>query len=495
MRWTSPRRPTWRARAPRSCKGRDARQEPRRTRRRRALQGGLQHGAPPRIGFELGARTDAGQPRRSARGVHGGRSIACRKNESAEAKKARDDARAGADDLDARIPELTIRLTGDGQISVDGEPLRRDALAVPRKLNPAARRPGPPRRRGALAEARRSPRGDKKSIDLETPSSKPRPPAPSGDGTRGRLRAARLVPPGQHEKPNPARTVAFTIMASPPALGPRGIYAIIDVSTAKKDCDASNICNSDFRLRQVKAMTMSIVADVLFGTAIVSGSSPDHPRMIKTMVPKWASRRCPRRIPLRGREVLTMRGKAIFTRRRSRWSRAHRVLHDYASTSSGLGDGNGGTPGSTLTTAAATSSRTSAPAAPASKERRHLRQQPLSIEQQRVRALRHGGLRQGSQRHELRLQHVLPAVGRGHLHVEYEPAWSNIRCPPQGLRRRLQYAFLTYSGAAARRSRSSARPTAAPASRRSAAPPGACFKNSDSTRPRSRPAQPTRTNA
>jgi len=241
----------------------------------------------PRIGFELGATYkmlgNLVEAREAFMAVD---RLPVRKNESAEAKKARDDARAGADDLDARIPELTIRLTGDGQISVDGEPLRRDALAVPRKLNP-----GRHVVQVLLDGEARSQKlvdlheGDKKSIDLETPSSKAAVlPPPSGDGnTWTPPGGPGWVPPGQHEKPNPARTVAFTIMGITAGAGALvGIYAIIDVSTAKKDCDASNICNSDFASDKSKAMTLSIVADVLFGTAIVSGIvGLVMPRMIK----------------------------------------------------------------------------------------------------------------------------------------------------------------------------------------------------------------------
>ena len=246
----------------------------------------------PRIGYELGATYkllgNLVEARTAFLAVD---RLPVRKNESAEAKKARDDARAGADELEARIPELTIRLTGDGQVSVDGEPIRRDALAIPRKLNPGRHvvqvlLDGEARSQ-KLVDLRE---GDKKSIDLETPSAKSAViPPPSGDGnTWTPPGGPGWVPPGQHEKPNPARTWAFTIMGVSGGVGALvGIYAIVAVGTAKKDCDTNNLCNTDFASDKSKAMTMSIIADVLFGTAIVSGIiGLVMPRMIKDEGPE-----------------------------------------------------------------------------------------------------------------------------------------------------------------------------------------------------------------
>lgn len=242
----------------------------------------------PRIGYELGMTYkmvgNLVEARASFMAVD---RLPVRKNESAEAKKARDDARAQADELDVKIPELTIRLTGDGQVSVDGEAVRRDSLAVPRKLNPG--------RHVILVlvdgEAKSQKfvdlrEGDKKAIDLETPSAKaaaiPTPP-PGGGTTWNPPGTAGWVPPGQHEKPNPARPIAFTIMAIGAGVGAGvGLYSILAVSTAKKDCDASNICNSEYAGHKSTAMTLSIVADVFFGVAIVSGIvALAMPRMVK----------------------------------------------------------------------------------------------------------------------------------------------------------------------------------------------------------------------
>ena len=115
--------------------------------------------------------------------------------------------------------------------------------------------------------------GEKKSIDLETPSSKGAVvPPPEGGATWTPPGSPGWVPPGHREKPNGARTVAFTIMFVSAGVGAAvGLYSILTVSKAKGDCDANHLCNADFAGHKSTAMTLSIVADVFFGAAIVSG--------------------------------------------------------------------------------------------------------------------------------------------------------------------------------------------------------------------------------
>jgi hypothetical protein len=93
----------------------------------------------PRIGFELGRTL------RSMGDLVGARAafiattnLPPRPNETVEAKRARTDAQAQADDLDQRIPELMLHIVGFGQIYVDGEPVRHEALAAPRRVNPGS---------------------------------------------------------------------------------------------------------------------------------------------------------------------------------------------------------------------------------------------------------------------------------------------------------------------------------------------------------------------
>ncbi len=93
----------------------------------------------PRIGFELGRTLRAMNDLIGARAAFvAATQLPARANESAEAKKARVDAQAQADDLDQRIPQIQLHLSGFGQIYVDGEAVRHDALAVPRRVNPGS---------------------------------------------------------------------------------------------------------------------------------------------------------------------------------------------------------------------------------------------------------------------------------------------------------------------------------------------------------------------
>ncbi|HEY2366363.1 MAG TPA: hypothetical protein VGH87_08260 [Polyangiaceae bacterium] len=93
----------------------------------------------PRIGFELGRTMRATGDLVGARAAFlSAAQLPARPNESPEAKKARLDAQAQADDLDPRIPQIQLHLTGIGQIFVDGEAVRHDALAVPRRVNPGS---------------------------------------------------------------------------------------------------------------------------------------------------------------------------------------------------------------------------------------------------------------------------------------------------------------------------------------------------------------------
>lgn len=99
----------------------------------------------PRIGLELGKTYQQMGQLVEARAAfldvdHLPQSVVVggvRRPESAEAKKARDDCRTAASDLDARIPSLVVQVRGGaGQVTIDGDPVNPDALAVPRRMNP-----------------------------------------------------------------------------------------------------------------------------------------------------------------------------------------------------------------------------------------------------------------------------------------------------------------------------------------------------------------------
>lgn len=91
----------------------------------------------PRIGFELGSTLRETGDLVGARDAFiAAVNLPPRPNESPEAKRARTDAQAQADELDRRIPQLMFHVIGTGQIYVDGEAIRHEALIVPRRVNP-----------------------------------------------------------------------------------------------------------------------------------------------------------------------------------------------------------------------------------------------------------------------------------------------------------------------------------------------------------------------
>jgi hypothetical protein len=93
----------------------------------------------PRIGFELGRTMRATGDLVGARAAFvAATQLPPRAMESAEAKQARVDAQTQADDLERRIPQIQLHLNGFGQIFVDGEAVRHDALSVPRHVNPGS---------------------------------------------------------------------------------------------------------------------------------------------------------------------------------------------------------------------------------------------------------------------------------------------------------------------------------------------------------------------
>jgi hypothetical protein len=93
----------------------------------------------PRIGYELGRTLRAMGDLLGARSAfYAATQLPARAQESAEAKKARVDAAVEVSDLDLRIPQIQLHIVGLGQIFVDGEAVRHDALTAPRRVNPGS---------------------------------------------------------------------------------------------------------------------------------------------------------------------------------------------------------------------------------------------------------------------------------------------------------------------------------------------------------------------
>jgi hypothetical protein len=229
----------------------------------------------PRIAFELGKTYRMMGDLLSAREAFlSVDRIPARKAESAEARKAREDAATQAADLDARIPSLTITIVGPGQVSIDGQLVRKDALAAPRRVNPG---------RHVVQFLIEGDAKDEKVVDLREGEQKSlqfgkpsavvvNTPKPSG-GTEWKPNDGQGAwhPPGANQRPNPARPILFTVAGLSLGAGAvLGLIAISAVGAAKNDCDGGK-CNGDFPADKSKAMTYSIAADVCFGVALVSG--------------------------------------------------------------------------------------------------------------------------------------------------------------------------------------------------------------------------------
>ncbi len=234
----------------------------------------------PKIGFELGKtyrmQGDLVSAREAFLAVD---RIPVRKNESPEARKAREDAATQAAELESKVPSLTITIVGAGQVSIDGQPVRKDTLAAPRRMNP-----GPhvvqflvdgEAKDQKVVELRE---GDQKSIQFNGPASgggtsKPPPVAGGNGGTEWKPNGGDSTwkPPGYNTRPNPARPILFTVAGISAGAGAVfGILAISAVGSAKSACTDGK-CSSDFPSLKSKAMTMSVIADVCFGVAIVTG--------------------------------------------------------------------------------------------------------------------------------------------------------------------------------------------------------------------------------
>lgn len=234
----------------------------------------------PKIGFELGKtyrmQGDLVSAREAFLAVD---RIPVRKNESPDAKKARDDSAAQAAELEAKVPSLTITIVGAGQVSIDGQAVRKDTLSAPRRMNPG------PHVVQFLVDGEAKDQkvvelheGDQKSIQFNGPAGGTTKPPPvgngNGDGTEWKPNGngdSSWKPPGYNTRPNPARPIVFTVAGISAGAGVVfGILAISAVGSAKSACTDGK-CNADFPSLKSKAMTMSVIADVCFGVAIVTG--------------------------------------------------------------------------------------------------------------------------------------------------------------------------------------------------------------------------------
>jgi hypothetical protein len=235
----------------------------------------------PRIGYELGKTLRAEGDLVGARAafvaaVH----LPPRAHESAEAKKARSDADAEASDLDQRIPRVLLHIVGTGQIFVDGEPLRHDALAVPRLLNPG--------RHVVQLQVDGDVKGER-TITLREGEQKDVTMSP-GVEARVRVTVSPAAPPPPVVETRPAQPydpfatpvtnrvhsnagikAGFFYAASTLAgLGVApGLIALSYMKSAQSACDSNGSCTSDFDNNKNLAMGFAVATDVLWGAALI----------------------------------------------------------------------------------------------------------------------------------------------------------------------------------------------------------------------------------
>ncbi|HSQ67027.1 MAG TPA: hypothetical protein VLM85_27605 [Polyangiaceae bacterium] len=233
----------------------------------------------PRIGFELGKTL------RSMGDLVGARAafvaavqLPARHGESPEAKKAREDAEAQAAELEPRIPQLLIHLQGEGQIYVDGEALRREALAVPRRLNPGNHVVQVQVEGDVKGERTVTLReGDRRELTLSAGGTAAEPP-PTTDVARpppgnvyGDNRAWQ-PPQGSHS--NAALKSGLLYLAYTLAgvgVG-TGAISLSVMKGATDGCDSTTkLCTAtDFGTKKDMAIGFAVATDVLWGAALVS---------------------------------------------------------------------------------------------------------------------------------------------------------------------------------------------------------------------------------
>jgi len=222
----------------------------------------------PRIAFELG------KTQRMANDYVGARQtflevdrLPVRVNESPEAKKARSDAKAQAAELEGLIPTLAIKLVGEGEavVTIDDQPVARDALAVVHKLNPGTHTVAlqiegraPIKRTVQLKE------GDQKEIEIKLPArGQPAPADPTDDGLK-----ATSYQTGSTRN-DPAHVwLGIGFFAGLTVGSITGAYAIVAAADgAKSSACATGKCDA-----RDKATALAWVANVSFGVGLLSGA-------------------------------------------------------------------------------------------------------------------------------------------------------------------------------------------------------------------------------
>ncbi len=185
-----------------------------------------------------------------------------RRPESAEAKKARDDCRTAANDLDARIPSIVIRVHGEGQVTVDGVNVPAESLTVPRRMNPG---------KHVVALMMDEGVGSRKVVDLHEGSE-----TAVVDLTVRALDkdtnahdVTTNTPPDLTLAENPTRKAAlgWSYVMMGVGLG-TDIVAYYITTNAQKDCSTNKVCPS--LSSKSTSIAFAVVGDVLIGAGAIT---------------------------------------------------------------------------------------------------------------------------------------------------------------------------------------------------------------------------------
>jgi len=238
----------------------------------------------PRIGFEIGRTLRAMGDLVGARTAFlAAVQLPPRPNESAEAKKARGDADVQASDLDQRIPQLMLHVLGGGQIFIDGEAIRHDALAAPRRVNPGSHVVQLQVEGDVKAEQTVTVReGDRQDVTMSAgaqarvtvlanvaPSTPPPVVVVDSSSPYG---SYHTFTPLVHSSSSTRASFAYAALTLGGVGVVPGVFALGFMKAAQGNCASDGTsCGSSFGSDKTLAYGFAIATDVIWGAAIICG--------------------------------------------------------------------------------------------------------------------------------------------------------------------------------------------------------------------------------
>ncbi len=235
----------------------------------------------PRIGYEIGRTLRDMNDFVGARTAFlAAEHLPPRPNESAEAKKARGDADTQAADLDQRIPQLVLHIVGTGQIYVDGEAIRHDALVAPRRVNPGShvvqlQVDGDVKaeqtvmvREGDRQDVTMSP-GAQAHVTIIANTAPTAPPPVIVTDPTSPYGSYQTFTPLVHSGSSAKTSLAYAALTLGGIGVVPGLFALGFMKAAQDSCTSDGVCNSGFSQNKDFAYGFAIATDVIWGVAII----------------------------------------------------------------------------------------------------------------------------------------------------------------------------------------------------------------------------------